>query len=51
MKKGRRNFSAKFKAKVAMEALVGAQTLSELSTKHEVHSAMISTWKKTLSRR
>jgi transposase len=51
MKKGRRNFPAKFKAKVAMEALMGAQTLSELSTKHEVHSAMISTWKKTLADR
>jgi transposase-like protein len=51
MKKGRRNFPAKFKAKVAMEALMGAQTLSELSTKHEVHAAMISTWKKTLTDR
>jgi transposase-like protein len=51
MKKGRRNFPAKFKAKVALEALQGNETLSELSTKHEVHPAMVSTWKKTLSDR
>jgi transposase-like protein len=51
MKKGRRNFPAKFKAKVALEAVEGGQTLAELSTKHEVHAAMISTWKKTLTDR
>lgn len=51
MKKGRRNFPAKFKAKVAIEAVEGGKTLSELSTKHEVHAAMISTWKKTLTDR
>lgn len=51
MKKGRRNFPAKFKAKVALEAVSGSQTLSELSTRHEVHAAMISSWKKTLTDR
>jgi transposase-like protein len=51
MKKGRRNFPAKFKAKVAIEAVEGSKTLSELSTKHEVHAAMISSWKKTLTDR
>jgi transposase-like protein len=51
MKKGRRNFSAKFKAKVALDAHLGAETLSELSTKHEVHAGMISSWKKTLNER
>jgi transposase-like protein len=44
MKKGRRNFPAKFKAKVAIEAVEGG-------TKHEVHAAMISAWKKTLTER
>ena len=43
MKKGRKNFPAKFKAKVALDAVSGNQTLAELSTRHEVHSAMIST--------
>jgi transposase len=47
MKKGRRNFPAKFKAKVAIEAVEGGKTLSELSTKHEVHPTHFSickTW-------
>jgi len=48
MKKGRRNFPSKFKAKVALEALEGGYTLAELSTWHEVHSAMISNWKRHL---
>jgi transposase-like protein len=51
MKKGRRNFPAKFKAKVALDAVSGSETLAELSTRHEVHAAMISTWKKTLTDR
>lgn len=42
----RRNFSAEFKAKVALEALVGDKTLAELAKKHDVHPNMISTWKR-----
>lgn len=41
----RRNFSAEFKARVALEALSGAYTMSELSAKHGVHPNMISKWK------
>ncbi len=48
MKSQRRNFTSKFKAKVALEALKGQQTLPELTAKHEVHSTMIGTWKKVL---
>ena len=33
----RRNFSADFKATVALEALVGDKTLAELAAKHDVH--------------
>ena len=33
----RRNFSAAFKAKVALEALRGDQTLAELAARHKVH--------------
>lgn len=51
MKRQRRNFPAKFKAKVALEALKESQTMAELSTKHEVHATMISSWKKTLLER
>ena len=41
----RRNFSAEFKAKVALEALVGDQTLADLAAKHDVHPNMIAQWK------
>ena len=37
----RRNFSAEFKAKVALEALVGDKTLAELAAKHDVHPNVI----------
>ncbi len=42
----RRKFSAEFKARVALEALTGAHTMSELSAKHGVHPNMISQWKR-----
>ncbi len=51
MKGPRRNFPAKFKAKVALEAAKEQQSLSELSAKHEVHANMISTWKRALIER
>ena len=44
--KKRRNFSAEFKARVALEAFSGASTLSELSAKHGVHPNMIAQWKR-----
>lgn len=42
----RRNFSADFKARVALEALSGAYTMAELASKHKVHPNMISQWKR-----
>lgn len=42
----RRNFSADFKARVALEALSGAYTMAELASKHKVHSNMIGQWKR-----
>lgn len=44
--KKRRSFPAEFKARVALEALSGAHTMSELSAKHGVHPNMISKWKR-----
>jgi len=42
----RRTFSAEFKARVALEALVGDKTLAELSARHGVHPNMIAAWKR-----
>ena len=42
----RRSFSAEFKARVALEALSGAHTMSELSARHGVHPNMITQWKR-----
>ena len=42
----RKGYSAEFKARVALEALRGELTASQLATKHGVHQTMIATWKK-----
>lgn len=42
----RRSFSVEFKARVALEALSGAHTMSELSASHGVHPNMIAHWKR-----
>lgn len=44
--KKRRNYSADFKARVALEALSGAFTMAELASKHSLHPNMISQWKR-----
>jgi transposase len=42
----RRRFSAEFKAKVALEAIKGQETVVELATKHELHPTQIAAWKR-----
>ncbi len=42
----RRNFSAAFKSKVALEALAGDQTLVELAGRHKVPPNLITKWKR-----
>ena len=44
----RRNHGAAFKAKVALEAIKGDQTLVELAERFEVHPNQITEWKKVL---
>jgi len=48
MKGKRRAHSDKFKAKIAIEAIKGIKTLSELATVYKIHPNQISTWKKQL---
>ena len=42
----RRRYGADFKARVALEAIRGEQTLAELSIKHSIHQTMIAAWKR-----
>jgi transposase-like protein len=48
MGKKRRTFTDKFKAKVAIEAIKGVKTLTELASEYQVHPNQISDWKKQL---
>ena len=47
--KKRRNHDAGFKARVALEAVKGERTVSELAAEYGVHPTMIHQWKKTPS--
>jgi transposase len=42
----RKRYGAEFKAKVALEAIRGDLTLSQLGAKYGVHQTMINAWKK-----
>ena len=44
----RKSYTAAFKAKVALEAVKGDRSLSELASKNEVHPNQIGTWRKAL---
>ena len=44
----RKSYSSDFKAKVALEAVKGDRSLSELSSRYEVHANQIGQWRKAL---
>lgn len=48
MKESRRKHSPSFKARVALEALKGEETIAEIASRYEVHPNMVAKWKKAL---
>jgi transposase-like protein len=43
----RKQYSPKFKAKVAVEAIRGERTLSQLASQYHVHPIQVGQWRKT----
>ena len=48
MSENRKNYTSEEKAKIALEALKGNMTISELTSKYKVHPTQITKWKKRL---
>lgn len=48
MSNKRKQYSSQFKAKVALAAVRGEKTVSELASEYEVHPTMVNTWKRQL---
>ena len=49
MCKDRRRHCSAFKAKVALEAVRGEETVAQLAARYEVHPSQIQAWKKALA--
>lgn len=48
MKKPRRNHSAVFKARIAVEMIRGEKTVAEICSHHQIHSTQATSWKSQL---
>ncbi len=44
----RKQYSAQFKAKIAIEAISGEKTVPELASQYELHPTVINNWKRQL---
>lgn len=44
----RRNHSAAFKAKVAVEGVKGERTIAEIAQRHDVHPNQVMEWRRQL---
>jgi transposase len=51
MKRKRRQHSAEFKARVALEALRGIKTVNQIAEENEIHPVQVSQWKAQLQER
>ena len=45
-KNKRKRYQAEFKARVALEAIRGEQTVAEIAARHSIHPNMVAQWKK-----
>ena len=48
MSKKRKQYSSEFKAKVALAAIRGEETVPELAARHVLHPTQINSWKRQL---
>lgn len=48
MKNQRKKFSSCFKTKVALEAIKGLKTVSQIASDHQIHVTQVNAWKKQL---
>ena len=48
MNQSRKKHSSSFKAKVALEAVKGEETVAEISSRFEIHPSQVRVWKKAL---
>jgi transposase len=49
LKQSRRKHNPSFKARVALEAIKGEETIAELAARFEVHPSQIRKWKRALT--
>jgi transposase len=48
MRKPRRNHSPAFKSRIAMEALKGTKSITEIAEENQLHPAQVTAWKSEL---